>query len=196
MVLPDVDAEVAPLLGLVRAVGALVGWRLAAALHVLVPAQGGLPAVLLAAVAALELPARVVRVVPVALVEVRLGVVEGVAGADGGVGLVRVVEGVGLLGQHDVVGVVVLAVGLGLLLLAGLVVQRRADRVVVLHERLLQQVRLDVLGDGAERVQRQLGQVREGRVLGRGLEDVGDLDAGRHERRQRLRLRVLHREEG
>lgn len=61
MVLSDVYAEVAPLLGLVGAIRALVGWGLAAALYVLVSAQGGLPAVLLAAVATLELSARVVR---------------------------------------------------------------------------------------------------------------------------------------
>lgn len=60
VVLADVHAQVAALLGAVGAVGALVAGRLAAALHVLVAAQRGLPAVALAAVAALELAAGVV----------------------------------------------------------------------------------------------------------------------------------------
>lgn len=193
VVLPDVHAEVAPLLGLVRAVGALVGWGLAAALDVLVPAQGRLPAVLLAAVPALELTARVVRVVAVSLAVVRFGIVFGiehVTPRQAGAALVRVgvVERVGLLREHDIVGIVVLPVGLVVVLLGVLVVQALGDRVVVLHEGLLEQVRLDVLGDRVEGVERHLGQ----EVV---LEHAGDLDAGRHERRQRLRLRALRRQQ-
>lgn len=122
VVLPDVHAEVAPLLGLVRAVGALVGWGLAAALDVLVPAQGRLPAVLLTAVPALELAARVVRVVAVSLPVVRLGLVFGIEHVvpryAHRVALVRVgvVEGVGLLREHNIVRVVVLPVRLVLVL--------------------------------------------------------------------------------
>lgn len=52
MMLADVHPEVAPLLGLVGAVGARVARLLAAALDVLVAAQRRLPAVLLAAVPA------------------------------------------------------------------------------------------------------------------------------------------------
>lgn len=48
---------------------------------------------------------------------------------------------------------------------------------------------LDVLGDGVERVEGYLGQQAGG------LEHVGDLDAGRHERRQRLRLRGQQRQQ-
>lgn len=116
MVLANVDAEVAALLGLVRAVGALVRGRLAAALHVLVPAQGRLPAVLLTAVSALELAAGILR----AAVEPALSVaVEGIAGVPAA-GRERpgIVHVVGVVGQHDVVGVVVLGLRVGLLPLA------------------------------------------------------------------------------
>lgn len=136
MVLADVHAEVAALLGLVRAVGALVRRRLAAALHVLVPSQRRLPAVLLAAVPALKLPAGVVaRAAAVAPLRVARALVR--LGAEA-------VQRVRLFGQHDVVRVVVL-VRVGLLALGG---------AVVVRERLLQQVRLDVLGD-VERVARR-----------------------------------------
>lgn len=57
VVLADVDAEVAALLGFVVAVGALMARLLAAALDVLVATQGRLPAIALAAVTALVLAA-------------------------------------------------------------------------------------------------------------------------------------------
>lgn len=123
-----------------------MGWCLAAALHVLVAPQGGLPAVLLAAVLALELAAGVVRAVAVALPVLQVGLAVARVVSEGrvaGEAAAAVVEGVGLLGQHDVVGVVVLRVRLRVVLLDG--------HVVVLHERLLQEMRLYVLRNGVER---------------------------------------------
>lgn len=147
VVLADVHAEVAALLGAVGAVGALVAGRLAAALHVLVAAQRGLPAVALAAVAALELAAGVV----VAAAQLVAGVQQ-------------------LVGQHDVVRVVGLAVRRAVV---------RLHAVVVLQEGgLLQQVRLERVGE--------VGQGREGRE--------GE-EAGGRERGQRRRLRALRRQQ-
>lgn len=127
VVLADVHAQVAALLGAVGAVGALVRGRLAAALHVLVAPQRGLPAVALAAVLALEVARRVLArlalgrpallsplppVAPVPrLVRERARV--------GREAAVRVVERVGVLGQHDVVRVVVLRVRVPLGVLLG-----------------------------------------------------------------------------
>lgn len=101
VVLADVHAQVAALLGAVGAVGTLVGGRLAAALHVFVPPQRGLPTVSLAAVPTLELATGVV------VVAARLLVVLGPGPRE---------RRVRLVGQHDVVGVVRLALRLRLLL--------------------------------------------------------------------------------
>lgn len=165
VVLAYVNAQIASLLGPVRAVGALVRGRFPSALDVLVPAQRRLPSVLFTAVPALELAARVVRTVPVATRVLRLVfAVQDAAGEPAAAA--AVVEGVRLLGQDDVVRVVVLAVALRLLLLQlGLVqfqFQPLPDSVVVLHERLLQQMRLYVLRDRVERVHGQLGHVEGG----------------------------------
>lgn len=162
-----------------------MGWGLAAALHVLVAAQGRLPAVPLSAVPTLELATSIVRTV------VRLYVVfgvEAIVGVD--VHAEVVVRVIVLLREHYIVGVVVLGVRLSVLLFGGrLVVSDGLPYgVVVLHERLLEEVGLEVVGD-RESVEGQLGEVqRGGELLGGRLDDVGELDGGRH---QRQRLRVL-----
>lgn len=165
-----------------------MGWGLAPALHVLVAAQGGLPAVPLAAVPALELATGIVRAVSVPLPVVRLyvgfGVVEAIVRVDR-VDTEAVVNVVAFLREHYVVGVVVLGVGLRVLLLGGGLVVRDVLTygVVVLHEGLLQEVGLEVVGDGGERVERQLGQGQRREVLGLGRE----LHGGRAQRQRALR---------
>lgn len=136
-----------------------MGWGLAAALHVLVAAQGRLPAVPLSAVPALELATSVIRAVAVSLGVVRLYVglgVEAVVRVDvDRVDAETVVEVVVLLRQDYVVGVVVLGVGLRVLVFGArfVVAAGLPYGVVILHEGLLEKVGLDVVGDGAERVE-------------------------------------------
>lgn len=176
-----------------------MGWGLAPALHVLVAAQGGLPAIPLAAVPALELATSIVRTVSVSLSVVRFYVgfgVKAVVRVDR-VHTEAVVNVVALLREHYIVGVVVLGVGLRVLLFGGrLVVSDILPYgVVVLHERLLEEVGLDVVGDRVESVEGQFGEVqRRGEVFGGRLDDIGELDGGRHQR-QRLRARPLRRQQ-
>lgn len=102
-----------------------MGWGLAATLHVLVAAQGGLPAILLTAMLTFELSARVVRTVSVSLpvsFHVWFGV-EAVVAVNAarvaGEPAVTVVERVRLFGQYYVVRVIVLRVRLCIVLLDG-----------------------------------------------------------------------------
>lgn len=174
-----------------------MGWGLAPALHVLVAAQGRLPAVSLAAVPALELATSIVRAVSVSLGVVRLYVGFGVEAVVrvhvNRIDTEAVVNVVVLLREHYIVRVIVLGVGFRVLLLGGglVVSDVLAHGVVVLHERLLEKVGLDVVGDRVERVEGQFGEVqRGGEVFGRRLADSGEPDGGRHQR-QRLRARAL-----
>lgn len=177
-----------------------MGWGLAPALHVLVAAQGGLPAVSLSAVPALELATSIVRTVSVSfgvvLFNVGFGVEAIVRVHVARVNAEAVVHIVAFLRQHYVVGVIVLGVGLGVLLFGGtfIVSDILTYGVVVLHERLLEKVGLDVVGDGVDSVDGVLGQVQRGELFGGRLGDVGELNGGRAQR-QRLRARALRRQQ-
>lgn len=163
-----------------------MGGRFATALDVFVTSQSRLPPVSFSAVPAFELPTGVVGAVAVAF-HMSLVVVLGFEQVADRVEAPRVgrvggvVEGVRLFWQNDVVRVVVV-------LRVRLV--RLAQRVIVLQKGLLEQVRLEVVRD----VEGHFGKVegREGPDVfaERGFRDAGELDAGRHERRQRLRLRA------
>lgn len=175
-----------------------MGRGLAPALHVLVAAQGRLPAVSLAAVPALELATGIVRTVSVSLGVMRFYIGFGVKSIVGvhvdGVHTEAVVNVVVFLRKYYIIGVVVLGVGLGVLLFGGrfIVADILTYRVVVLHERLLEKVGLDVVGDGVEGVEGvegQFGEVQRRELFG-GRLDIGELNGGRHQR-QRLRVRVL-----
>lgn len=174
-----------------------MGWGLAPALHVFVAAQGGLPAVSLAAVPTLELATSIVRTVAVSLRVVRFYVgfaLKAVVRVN--VHSEVVVKVVVFLREHYVVGVVVLGVGLRVLLFGDrfIVSDILTYGVVVLHKRLLEEVGLDVVGEGAS-VDGQFGEVqRGGEFFGGRLDDVGELYGGRHQR-QRLRVRMLRRQQ-